>query len=889
MNLLRRIAKRLWTRIRPGRLRWEVEEEMSFHLEQRTEEYRRSGLDTPAARRRAQERFGSLSGYRSRVLQVHHVSPAGGQGANLMESILQDIRFAVRTLLRRPLFTVLCLITLALGIGANSAIFSVIQAVLLAPLPHKNSESLAVLWQFDRHNQTSKEAISVPDLFDFRERSSSIAHLMAFRSRQFTLTGLEDPERVLVGEVTTGSLVETGFPPMRGREFEAREGEPNGPLAALLRRSFAQRRFGSMEDAVGRSVTLNGVDYQVVGVLPEDTVFPSDQVQIWIPLQVAPRSAPRGNHSILALARLAPGVELKQANEEIASIAAQLEEEFPDDNAGRGAFLSPLRQEVVGDYSLTLWVLMAAVGVVLLIACANVANLMLTRAAARGREVGIRRALGAGRLRLARQFLTESLVLAGAAALLGLGLAWVGIRLLLQLAPSGIPRLQHTTVDPWVLGFTLLISALTGLLFGLAPALQSTRRHAASALRQGGRSDAGSSSSPRLRRVLVVGEVALALMLVTSAGLLLRSFLQLQDVDPGFQAERLLKADIQLPAARYPQDRASFPNWTEVHQFYARLLEGLERLPEAESFAFGVNHPMAGGWTTRFQVDGRPAPPASEQTEATVRPVSPNYFRTAGIQIKRGRAFSEEDRSDGKPVMILNESMARRLFADEDPLGQRVVMWGMAREVVGIAADVRFNGLDRQGRIAMYLPLSQIPLAGGSILIRTSADPQQVASALKAIVHDIDPQLPVFEITLLEDLIWSSLAQPRFNALLLSIFAVTALLLAVVGIFGVLSQSVALRRREMGVRMALGARPGDLMRSVVGQGLGLTAAGVVLGIVGAWLAGRFISGMLFQVSALDPVTFVSVPLILMAAALLACFLPARRAARSDPLETLRCE
>ncbi|HSR52088.1 MAG TPA: ABC transporter permease [Acidobacteriota bacterium] len=889
MSLLKSIVRRLKTRLRPGRLHWEVEEEMSFHLRERTDEYRRSGLDADSARRRAQQRFGSLSRYRSQVLHEHRVPATPGRGANLMESTLQDIRFALRTLVRRPLFTVLCLLTLALGIGANTAIFSVVKAVLLAPLPYKDSESLAILWQFDRHNQTSKEAISVPDLFDFRERASSIEHLIGFGSRQMTLTGLdEDPERVLVGGVTPGAFAELGIIPLQGRGFEAEEGVPNGPLTVALRRTFAERHFGSAREAVGRTLELNGQTFRIVGVLPEEAPFPSRDVVMWRALQVAPNSSPRGNHGTLALARLAPGVTLEQANEEITSIAAQLEEEFPNDNAGRGAFLSPLREEVVGDYRLTLWVLMAAVGMVLLIACANVANLMLSRAASRGREVGIRRALGAGRLRLARQFLTESLLLAGVAALLGLGLAWAGIRVLLQLAPPGIPRLSETGLDPWVLGFTLVISLLSGVLFGLAPAFHSTRRKAASALRQGER-EGGASSAPLLRRVLVVGEVALALMLVCGAGLLLRSLWEMQAVDPGFRAERLLKGDIALPAARYPQQRSDFPEWPEVQQFYVRLFEELKRLPESESFAFATYHPLASGFTTRFQVDGRPAPAVNEQTEARVRPVSPGYFSATGIQLLQGRSFNETDRVGAKPVMILNQAMARKLFPDEDPIGQRILMWGAAREVVGIADDVRFRGLQEESQIAMYLPLFQIPFAGGSILVRTSGDPEQVASVMRTIVRDLDPLLPLTDLVLLEDVIWNSLAQPRFNALLLSLFAATALLLALVGIFGVLSQTVTLRRREMGVRLALGARPADLMRSVVGQGLALTVAGIVLGIAGAWLAGRLISGMLFQVSALDPWTFFSVPLLLVAAALLACLIPARRAAGSDPLESLRCE
>ncbi|MGI9182198.1 MAG: ABC transporter permease [Longimicrobiaceae bacterium] len=826
-----------------------------------------------------------------------------------MEQLLQDVRYAARRLLRSPGFTVVAVLTLALGIGANSAIFSVVNAVLLRPAPFAEFDRIVAVWETDRNSGTLQEPASVPDFIDFREQSTSFAELGALipLEMNFAPAG-EDPSRLAALAVSHRFLAVLGVQPLLGRAFVAAEDEPGGPKLVLIGEELWERRFGRDPSVLGRTLRLNEEEHTIVGVLPDGADFGVQQLlsaadygggafadrgsrteaQLWIPLQPESTAESRANHPAFLLGRLRPETSLATAAQELSAIAAQLEATYPV-NRGRGVHLQPLREVVFGPVRPALLVLLGAVGLVLLIACANVANLLLARGTARLHEVAVRGALGAGTRRLARLFLTESLLLALAGAAIGLLLAYAGLNLLVRLAPADIARLDEVGLDVRVLGVTLLLSLLVGTLFGLLPMLQARRVDLEASLRgMGGRGATAGREPGRARAALVVIEMALTVMLLVGAGLLLKSFWTLLREDPGFRTEQVLKAEYQLPDTRYPRDFSVWPNWREIHRFNEGLLERVGALPGVQAAAIAGAHPLNAGFTNSFTVVGREVE-AEEWPEISVRQVTPGYFRTLGVSLLRGRPLGTEDGAESPPVLLINQAAAERFFADQEPLGQQVAFWGTARTIVGVVANERFQGLANAAPPAVYVPLAQAPSATGNVLLRTDGDPRALAPALRAAVHELDPSLAVFGVEPLAETLSRSVSQRRFLLVLLGSFAALALLLAVVGVYGVLTYSVAQRTREIGIRVALGASDRRVMAAVLGPELLAALVGVGLGLLGALGLSRVLGSLLYGISTTDPSVFLAVALLLGAVSLLASYLPARRATRVDPMIALRAE
>ena len=805
-----------------------------------------------------------------------------------MVEFLQDLRYTVRAILKNPGFAATVIVTLALGIGANTAIFSVVDGVLLRPLPYAGSEDLVMLWQNDRLRGTELEWNSGPDYFDVLERNVVFEDLAAWRFIGATLTGADAEPQVIRAVGTTHSLFRIlGAQPMLGRVYDAEDDQPGGAAVVVLSYALWASRYGSDETIIGRRVVVEGTPYEVIGVMPADFAYPTLGTALWAPLQMGPTTAPRGNHSYRVVARLADGVTLERANANVTAIAADLEVEYADDNLGRGMWVQGMLDAAVGSVRPALLVLLGSVALVLLIACVNVANLLFARATVREREVAIRTALGAGRGRLLRQFLTESGVLAVAGGVFGVLLAFAGLRALVALGPAALPRLANVTIDLRVLAFAGVASAATGLLFGILPALQASNPDLQSPLKDGARTPA-TSGKHRLRRVLVVTEVALAALLVTGSGLLIRSFWQLQQVDPGFASTNVVVTNLQLPASRYPQTFGQTDH-AKLLQFHRQLLERVGNLPGVQAQALVVHHPLNPGWTSRFTVDNRPPVTAGEQEEARINPVSPGYFRTVGIPLVQGRGFTEQDRNGAPPVVIINEAFARRHFAEQDPIGARISFWGQSREIVGVAQDVKFRGLSRETRQGWYAPLEQIPFGAFSLLVRTDEELGNIVPLLQQQVSALDRDLPVSGATTLEAQLTRSVAQPRFNMLLLGLFAGVAVALAAVGIYGVMSYAVSQRTHEIGVRISLGAKAGDLLKEVVAQGLVLAGLGAAIGIAGSLLFTRTLSSLLFGVGTIDLPTLAAVAMAIGTVAAVATYVPARRASKVDPMVALRGE
>ncbi len=801
-----------------------------------------------------------------------------------METLWQDLRFGFRMLAKSPGFTAVAVLTLALGIGANTAIFSVVNAVLLRPLDYSDPDQLYVLW--GHHPQIGREVASLPDFVDWREQNQSFEDLAAMSRRSMNLTGRGEAERVIGARVSASLFPLLRVETIRGRAFSPEEDRPGAERVAILSHGLWQRRFGSDPAFVGETITLDGESYAVIGVAPPEFQFPG-RVEVWIPLAMEVDPTERRGDFLLVLGRLKPGVTQEQAQAEMTTIAQRLEQQYPNSNTKWGIEIVSLHEQVVGNIRPALLVLLGAVGFVLLIACANVANLLLARAAAREKEIAVRAALGAGRGRLVRQLLTESLLVAIIGGALGLLLALWGIDILLALNPDDVPRLSGVGVDGWVLGFTLGISLLTGILFGLVPAVQISRPDLHESLKEGGRTSGGSLRH-RTRHILVVAEVALALVLLIGAGLMIRSFDRLQRVSPGFNPENLLTMRISLPPAKYPERQ-------HVLNFFDQLLERVRSLPGVQS-ASTIDNPYIGGGGNylSFIVEGQPTPPLDQVVDAQVRSVTPGFHRMLGVPLLRGRSLTGQDGPGNRLVCVINETMARRYFPDRDPLGQRVAFDGPDgqprwREIVGVVGDVRQGGLDAEPYPEILLPEAQRTIPAITLMVRTANDPHTLAGAVRGEVQAMDPDQPVYAVRTMDDIMKASVAQRRFNMLLLGSFAAVALLLAAVGIYGVISYSVSRRTHELGIRMALGAQPRDIFKLVVGQGMVLVVIGVGIGLAASFGLTRFLSSLLFEVSTTDPATFAGVSLLLAAVALLACYIPARRATRVDPLVALRYE
>jgi putative ABC transport system permease protein len=788
---------------------------------------------------------------------------------------MNDLKFAFRQLLKNPGFTAVAMLTLALGIGANTAMFSVVNAVLLRPLPFPEAGRLMLVEGNAINN------FAAPDFRDLAEQNRSFEQLGAYAPATFNLSGGGEPERVEGARVSASWLPTLGVQPLYGRNLTTEEDREGGEKVVLLGYGLWQRQFGADRGVVGRTIKLDEQTHTVIGVLPPGLQFPFDK-ELFVPLALDARVLENYEGYFLTLiARLKPGVTRPQADADLARIIK------PGERGPRfeRVRVLGLQEALVGDVRAMMLMLMGAVGLVALIACANLANLLLTVAAQRHKEIAVRLSLGASRSRVVRQFLTESLLLAGLGGLAGLLLAYWGITLVNALLPSTIPRVGVIGVDGEVLGVTFAVTVLAGLLFGTLPALRASQTELTEALKEGSRSLSGGVGSQRTRATLVVSQVALTVVLLTGAGLLLKSFVRLQRTPLGFRPERLLTARIALPRSTYstPQQRLSFAD---------RLLEEVRKQPGLSEAALTSSLPFTIGNPSYVvlmngQEDVRPGMPA-----ASFRSVSPDYFRVMGIPLLKGREFSSADLERAPMVTVINEAMARRLWPNADPIGQRIKETSNERawrEIVGIVGSVRHRARGEEPRPEMFVPWSQSPAPRLNLAVRTQAEPASFGAALRRAVTAADAELPIFELRTMEERLYDSVAQPRFRTTLLGVFAALALAMAVVGLYAVLANAVAQRQREIGVRMALGAQQRDVLSLVVGQGMWLTLLGVGIGLTAALALSRVLRTLLFEVSPTDPMTFAAIPLILVSAALLACWLPAKRAAKVDPMVALRYE
>ncbi len=798
-----------------------------------------------------------------------------------------DLRAAARSLRSRPGLSLAMVATLALGIGAVTALFSVVDAVLLRRLPFGDSGRLVMIHQYDRVSGTTREASSVPDYYDLAARARSFSGLAAFVSNSVSLAGAGgEPRRLTATGVSHAYFATLELHPLLGRGVLPEEDRPGGARVAVLSEELWRSTFRADPGVLGRPIKLDDESYDIVGVMPRGSALPGAAADLWVPLQLGPASTPRSLHNVFVLGRLGSGVTLAAAQAEATGIAADLERDFAESNRGRGFSVEPLADVMVGSVRPALLVLLGAVTLVLLIACVNVANLLLAQGWARSREIALRRTLGASLPRLTRQFLAESLLLAAAGGALGVLLAVWGLDLLLQLAPSDLPRLETVQVDIGVLTVAILVTMVVALVFGILPTLQARRIDLHGALQgSGSRGATGGLANRRVRDLLVAAEVALSVVLVVGAGLLIRSLGKLQSVDPGFRTEQVVKLDLTLPASRYPQNFAEHPHWTAVSGFYQRLLERAAALPGVGAVALAASHPLAAGFTNSFVIVGREAE-YTQQPEIAIRVVSPGYFALMNVPLRRGRLLEDRDVEDAAGVLLLNEAAVRRFFPGQDPIGQRLAFWGRERTIVGVVGNEHFRGLAEEAPPAAYPPLAQVPIGSASLLARAGGG---AVPALEAAVWALDPDLALSGVEPLDRTLAESIARPRFTTVLLGLFAGLALLLASIGVHGLLSYTVAQRTREIGIRLALGAPPPAVLALVARRGLVLALAGTAAGLLGALALGRLLRSLLFGVGPSDPVTFAAAPLILVAVALVASYLPARRAARVDPMIALRSE
>ena len=812
-----------------------------------------------------------------------------------MQTLMQDLRYGARMLMKQPGFTLIAVFTLALGIGANTAIFSVVDAVLLRPLPYRDAARLVVPVSVNPARGIEDGSITYADYLDWKKEQvfAQVAAIDGTFTNADLSGGAGEPERIKLAVVTEDYFAVLGVAPLLGRAFQADDYKMAWPPRTLiLSDSLWRRRYGGDAQIIGQNVYLNGRPYQVVGVVAQAATWPQEQ-DVFLPLAVGPGTDAdllrRDNMIFVGLARLKPNTAIEQTNAVLSTMAARLAQDHPESRKGWSNQARPLLDYVVGkQLRASLLVLLAAVGFVLLIACINVANLLLTRAAAREHELALRLALGAGRGRLLRQLLTESLLLAVLGGGLGLLLAIWGVDLLTTLVPADTPRLDEIKVSGGVLVFTLAVTLLTALLCGLLPAWQATRANLNTTLKEAARTTAGGVRGRRWRGALVVVEVASALVLLVGAGLLLRSFARVQQVDPGLRVEGLVTMELTAARARYPDE-------ARVAAFYRELLERIKATPGVESAALSSALPLNGGGFflgRAFLAEGRPEPPAGTDVAGQWNVVSPDYFKTMGTRLIKGRDFDERDSATGNPVIIVNETFARRAFPNEDPLGKRVRSWrdeNKLREIVGVVADVRYFGRDDELRGLVYVPHAQNTWSTMALNVRTQGDPAAMSGALRAQIKAVDKDLAIANLQTMTTVLNRSLAPRRASLLLLTVFAVIAALLAAIGIYGVLSYAVSQRVQEIGIRLALGARSGDVLRLVLRDGMRLALIGLVAGLAASFALMRGLASLLYEVSATDPLTFVLVAVLLTVIALFACWIPARRATRVDPMIALRCE
>jgi putative ABC transport system permease protein len=792
-------------------------------------------------------------------------------------------------LLKNPGFTLIAVLTLALGIGANTAIFSAINGVLLSALPYPQPEQLAMVWCDNRRQGIPDDITSYPNFVDWRDRNKTFQGMSGMTSDTYNLTGVGEPEEINAATVSINFFQLIGVNPILGRVFTAEEEQPGRDKVVVLSHSLWQRRFGGDPGILNKTISLSDQPYVVVGIMPPGFQFP-EKTEMWGPL--APDEGMRSDKArfgffLPVVGRLKPGVTRAQAQADLDVVASQIEKQFPD-MAGYGVNVVPVLENTVGPIRRALIILFVAVLFVLLIACANVANLLLARATVRQREVAVRAAMGAGRWRIVRQLLTESILLAILGGALGALLAWWALRLLVELSPANIPRLENIRLDGRVLWFTLALSLLTGMIFGLAPALQTSHQKLSEALKEGSRTGAGGLRAQRIRGVFIVAEVALTLALLIGAGLLVRSFWRLQNINPGFRTDHLLTLRVTLWGSKYRQG-------AEAVSFYERLQERLAALPGVESASATTDIMLRKLATSAgFTIENRPQDPSELALELPFDRVQPNYFQTMGIQLLRGRAFTAQDTRDNLRVTIVNETFVKRYFPNEDPVGKRFTFGSVGPNtrwftIVGVVRDSKRQGLDQPVRIESWMPLAQMPSGSMDVVLRTKGDPLALSNAVREAVWSLDRDLPISKIQTMEQVLSERVAQRRLNMLLLGLFALVALILAAVGIYGVMNYSVTQRTNEIGIRMALGAQTDAVLRLIVRQGMTLVLVGVVIGLATTFAMTRLMATLLFGVSATDPITFVAIAALLIGVALVACWIPARRATKVDPMVALRYE
>jgi len=810
--------------------------------------------------------------------------------SNLLADLLHDLRFALRMLLKNPGFTIVTVIALALGIGANTAIFSVVNSVLLRPLPYKDPERLVMVWEDASKSGHPRDTPTAANYIDWRDQNQSFEGMAAFTDESFNFTGAGEPERLEGMRVSASLFPILGVEPQLGRVFTAAEDQPGSPHVVLLSYGLWQRRFGGDPSIIGKPLTLNGESYVVTGVMPARFQFPTSDNQVWVPIAfTSEQAADRGVHYLQVVARLKPGIKLEQAQTEMKTIAARLQQQYPETNTDVGAAVTSLHEHLVGDIKPALLILLGAVGLVLLIACANVANLLLARAAVRQKEIAVRVALGARRLRLVRQFLTESVLLSLLGGVVGLIIAYTGLILLRAFIPEDISQARDISIDLKVLGFTLFVSVATGVIFGLAPVIQAVRFNQNETLKEGGRDAATGGSGKRLRSLLVTAEVAISLVLLIGAGLLINSFVRLRNVDPGFRSDHLLTMKIVMPEAKYIDRPRRIA-------FYNDLLQRVQSLAGVRSAAITTNLPLYHqGNSIDVGIEGRPAPPPGQENIVVTRIVSPGYFDTMTIPLLNGRKFSDQDTRSTPLVAVVSEAMARSFWPNEDPVGKRIAIGEIQSDkdwisVIGVARDVRQIQLTESPKPQMYLTYLQFGFFDSrDLVVKTDVDPGSLAATVRKAVWEIDKDQPVSNIQTMEAILADSIAQQRFSMVLLAIFAGVALVLAGVGIYGVMSYSVAQRTHEIGIRMALGAQTAAVLKLALGYGMKLVIIGIAIGLIAAFALTRLMSTLLFGVTATDPTTFALISLLLIGVAALASYIPARRATKVDPIIALRYE
>jgi len=874
----------------------EIVEELSQHLEDRYEQLVIGGSSTDEAYQMALSELAENDLLTKELGRVHRavnqepILLGAQRRTNIVSDIGQDLRYGFRTLLKNPGFTAIAVIALALGIGANSAIFSVVNTVLLRPLPYQDSDRLVMVWEDATMHGYPRDTPAAANFVDWRTQNHVFEDMGAVADLSANLTGVGDPERIEAARANASVFSVLGLAPRLGRAFSPEEDQDGANKVVILSSRLWQRRFSADPSIVGKQITLNGQSHTVVGVMPPQFQFPSQDVELWVPMAfTAQQAANRGSHYLQVVARLKPGVTVQQAQAEMSTIATRLQQQYPKQNTDLGAVVVPLHEHVVGDIRPALLILLGAVGLVLLIACANVANLLLARAAVRQKEIAVRVAFGASRWRLVRQFLTESVLLSAIGGVVGLLLSIVGIALLTKFIPPNISQVKAITLDARVLGFTLLISLLTGVIFGLVPALQASMFNPNETLKEGGRDSTAGSRGNRIRGFLVIAEVAVSLVLLIGAGLLINSFLRLRSVDPGFKSENLLTMKVVLSPLKYP-------DLARRSAFYTNLIQRVEALPGVKSAAVTTNLPLyRQGNSTGIEIEGRPLPPPGQEIIIATRVVSPHYLTTMGIPLLKGRQFGPEETEKMPGAVIISESMARRYWPGEDALGKRLTPGRNAGpddwfQIIGVAKDVRQFELNAEPKPQMYLPYVQADFfAPRDLVVKTDVDPIGLAATVRRAVWEIDKDQPVSDIRTMDEIAAESVARQRFSMLLLTIFASVALVLAAVGIYGVMSYSVTQRRSEIGIRMALGAQKSDVLKLTVGQGLKLVLVGVAFGVAGSFALTRLMTSLLFGVGATDPGTFIVISVVLVSVALLANYIPARRATKVDPLAALRYE